>query len=147
MRSRTTIRRTTARRPPRRSATTALVASLTFLAIAGRQVQLEIFHNFDVADQPGAGAAPRPEDHLPPPDLAGDKLYFDSYLDIGDRVARRRHQHEIRGEVTDDDGKPVITSIVTVIGESAHDDEADEVSAAIKTPRRRHRENDCRAKL
>jgi len=37
--------------------------------------------------------------------------------------------------VTDADGQPVITSIVTVIGEAAHEGEADEVSAAIKERR------------
>lgn len=42
---------------------------------------------------------------------------------------------EIRGEVSDADGKPVITSVVTVIGEAAHEDEADEVSALIKERR------------
>ena len=52
------------------------------------------------------------------PILAGDKLWFDSYLDsvIESHGAVLT---EIRGEVTDDDGKPVITSIVTVIGEAA----------------------------
>ena len=55
---------------------------------------------------------------------------------------------EIRGEVTDADGKPVITSVVTVLGEAAHPDEADEVSAQIAArARRRDRENDCWAKL
>ena len=42
---------------------------------------------------------------------------------------------EIRGEVTDADGKPVITSIVTVLGEAATDTEADEVSAQIAAAR------------
>ena len=42
---------------------------------------------------------------------------------------------ELRGEVSDADGKPVLTSIVTVIGEAAHDDEADEVSATVKARR------------
>ena len=55
---------------------------------------------------------------------------------------------EIRGEVTDADGKPVITSIVTVLGEAASDSEADEVSAQIAAAARcRDRENDCWAKL
>ena len=68
------------------------------------------------------------------PILAGDKLFFDSYLDSvieshGAVVT------EIRGEVTDADGKPVITSIVTVIGEAQHDDEADEISGQIAAAR------------
>jgi hypothetical protein len=37
--------------------------------------------------------------------------------------------------VTDADGKPVITSIVTVLGEAASDTEADEVSAQIAAAR------------
>ena len=55
------------------------------------------------------------------PILAGDKLFFDSYLDSvieshGAVVT------EIRGEVTDAEGNPVITSIVTVMGEAQSDD-------------------------
>jgi hypothetical protein len=61
-------------------------------------------------------------------------LFFDSYLDSvieshGAVVS------EIRGEVTDADGKPVITSVVTVLGEAASDTEADEVSAKIAAKR------------
>ena len=68
------------------------------------------------------------------PILAGDKLFFDSYLDSvieshGTVVS------EIRGEVTDAEGKPVITSVVTVLGEAAHPDEANEVSAQIAAAR------------
>jgi hypothetical protein len=37
--------------------------------------------------------------------------------------------------VTDADGKPVITSIVTVLGEAATDTEADEVSTQIAAAR------------
>jgi uncharacterized hydantoinase/oxoprolinase family protein len=42
---------------------------------------------------------------------------------------------EIRGEVTDAAGNPVLTSIVTVMGEAATDTEADEVSAQIAAAR------------
>jgi hypothetical protein len=68
------------------------------------------------------------------PILAGDKLFFDSYLDSvieshGTVIS------EIRGEVTDADGEPVLTSVVTVIGEAAHPDEADEVAATIAARR------------
>ncbi|MDQ2635782.1 MAG: hypothetical protein M3Y83_02755, partial [Actinomycetota bacterium] len=42
---------------------------------------------------------------------------------------------EVRGEVTDAEGEPVITSIVTVMGEAASDTEADEVSAQIAAAR------------
>ena len=68
------------------------------------------------------------------PILAGDKLYFDSYLDSVTE-SHGAVLSEIRGEVTDADGKPVITSIVTVLGEAAHPDEADEVSAQIAAAR------------
>jgi hypothetical protein len=40
---------------------------------------------------------------------------------------------EVRGEVTDDDGKPVITSIVTLFGESSSNDA--EVTAQIAAGR------------
>ena len=80
------------------------------------------------------------------PILAGDKLCFDSYLDsvIESHGAVLT---EIRGEVTDADGKPVITSIVTVLGEAAprrgrRGDRTDRRGA-----RCRDRENDCWAKL
>jgi hypothetical protein len=42
---------------------------------------------------------------------------------------------EVRGEVSDADGNPVLTSVVTVMGEAASDDEADEVSAQIAAAR------------
>jgi acyl-CoA thioesterase FadM len=68
------------------------------------------------------------------PILAGDKLWFDSYLDSVIE-AHGTVVTEIRGEASDADGNPVVTSIVTVIGEAAHDDEVEEVSAAIKERR------------
>ena len=39
---------------------------------------------------------------------------------------------ELRAEVTDANGEPVVTSIVTMLGEAASDTEADEQVAAIK---------------
>src|SRR5690349_17503091 len=112
----------------------ALVASLTFLAVAGRKVQLEIFNQFAIPINMERMLHRDQKLTFHRPILAGDKLFFDSYLDNvieahGTVVA------EIRGEASDADGKPVITSVVTVIGEAAHDDEADEVSAAIKERR------------
>lgn len=52
------------------------------------------------------------------PICAGDKLYFDSWLDSvieshGTVIS------ELRSEVTDAEGKPVLTTVVTMIGESA----------------------------
>ena len=110
------------------------MASLTFLAVAGRKVQLEIFDQFDVPINMERVLHRDQKITFHRPILAGDKLCFDSYLDSVIE-AHGAVVTEIRGEVTDADGKPVITSIVTVIGEAAHDDEADEVSAAIKARR------------
>jgi acyl dehydratase len=112
----------------------ALIASLTFLAVAGRRVQLEIFNHFDVPINLERVLHRDQKLTFHRPILAGDKLFFDSYLDSvieshGTVVS------EVRGEVTDADGKPVITSVVTVIGEAASRDEADEVSAQIAAAR------------
>ncbi len=112
----------------------ALVASLTFLTVAGRKVQLEIFKNFDVPINMERVLHRDQKIKFHRPVLAGDKLFFDSYLDSvieshGTVVT------EIRGEVTDAEGKPVLTSIVTVIGEAQHEGEPDEVVAAIAARR------------
>ncbi len=111
-----------------------LVASLTFLAVAGRKVQLEIFEKFAIPINMERVLHRDQKITFHRPILAGDKLWFDSYLDSvieahGTVVA------EIRGEASDAEGKPVITSVVTVIGEAAQDEEADEVSATIKERR------------
>jgi N-terminal half of MaoC dehydratase len=63
------------------------------------------------------------------PITAGDKLYFDTYLDSvieshGTVIA------EIRSEVTDADGNPIITSIVTMLGESSNPDANAEATIA-----------------
>ncbi len=110
------------------------MASLTFLAVAGRKVQLEIFDKFDVPINMERVLHRDQKIKFHRPILAGDKLFFDSYLDSvieshGTVVT------EIRGEVTDDNGEPVLTSIVTVIGEAAHEGEPDEVTAAIAARR------------
>ena len=68
------------------------------------------------------------------PILAGDKLFFDSYLDSVTE-SHGAVLTEIRGEVTDADGNPVLTSVVTVMGEAASDTEADEVSGQIAAAR------------
>ena len=62
------------------------------------------------------------------PILCGDKLYFDTYLDSvieshGTVLA------EIRSEVTDAEGKPVVTSVVTMLGEAIHQNTGDTVAA------------------
>jgi acyl dehydratase len=112
----------------------ALVASLTFLTVAGRKVQLEIFENFDVPINMERVLHRDQKLKFHRPILAGDKLFFDSYLDSvieshGTVIT------EIRGEVTDAKGDPVITSVVTVIGEAQYENEADEVVAAIAARR------------
>ena len=112
----------------------SLVASLTFLAVAGRKVQLEIFKHFAVPINLERVLHRDQKIKFHRPILAGDKLWFDSYLDSVIE-AHGTVVSEIRGEVSDDNGERVITSIVTVIGEAAHDDEADEVSATIKARR------------
>ena len=112
----------------------SLVASLTFLAVAGRKVQLEIFKHFAVPINLERVLHRDQKIKFHRPILAGDKLWFDSYLDSVIE-AHGTVVSEIRGEVSDDNGEPVITSIVTVIGEAAHDDEADEVSATIAARR------------
>jgi acyl dehydratase len=112
----------------------ALIASLTFIAVAGRRVQMEIFNQFDVPINLQRVLHRDQKLIFHRPILDGDRLYFDSYLDSvieshGTVVS------EIRGEVTDADGKPVLTSIVTMLGEAASDDEADEVTAQIAAAR------------
>ena len=112
----------------------ALIASLTFVAVAGRRVQLEIFNQFDVPINLQRVLHRDQKLIFHRPILDGDKLYFDSYLDSvieshGTVVS------EIRGEVTDAYGNPVLTSIVTMLGEAASDNEADEVSAQIAAAR------------
>lgn len=112
----------------------ALVAPLTFLTVAGRKVQLEIFEKFDVPINLARVLHRDQKLKFHRPILAGDKLFFDSYLDSvieshGTVVT------EIRGEVTDQNGEPVVTSVITVIGEALNEDEPDEVVAAIAARR------------
>ena len=61
-------------------------------------------------------------------------MFFDSYLDSVTE-SHGAVLTEIRGEVTDAEGKPVITSIVTVMGEAASDDEADEITDKVAAGR------------
>src|SRR6476646_9983240 len=98
----------------------ALIASLTFLAVAGRKVQLEIFDQFAVPINMERVLHRDQKITFHRPVLAGDKLFFDSYLDSVIE-AHGTVVCEIRGEVSDADAKPVLTSVVTVIGEAAND--------------------------
>ncbi len=111
-----------------------LIASLTFLAVAGRKVQEEIFNQFDVPINMERVLHRDQKIVFHRPIVAGDKLFFDSYLDSVTE-SHGAVVTEIRGEVTDENGQPVLTSIVTVLGEAQSDTEADEVSAQIAAAR------------
>lgn len=95
-----------------------VVAPLTFIAIPGRQVQLDIFRNFDVGINLARVIHRDQKITYHRPICAGDKLYFDSWLEsvvesFGAVIST------LRTEVTDEDGKPVMTTLVTMFGESA----------------------------
>lgn len=107
-----------------------VVAPLTFIAIAGRQVQLDIFLNFDVGINIARVIHRDQKILFHRPIVAGDKLFFDSWLDSvveshGTVIS------ELRSEVTDENGKPVMTTVVTMIGEAAGDEETNAQVAAI----------------
>jgi acyl dehydratase len=112
----------------------ALIASVTFLAVAGRRVQAEIFNQFDLPFNMERILHRDQKLVFHRPILAGDKLWFDSYLDSVIE-AHGTVVSEIRGEVSDDNGEPVITSIVTVMGEAADAENPDEVTAQIAAAR------------
>ncbi|WP_061558228.1 FAS1-like dehydratase domain-containing protein [Mycobacterium simiae] len=109
----------------------AVVAPLTFLAIAGRRVQLDIFTKFSIPINIARVLHRDQKFRFHRPILAHDRLHFDTYLDSvieshGTVIA------EIRSEITDADGKPLITSTVTMLGEAAHQEAgAEETVAAI----------------
>jgi meromycolic acid (3R)-3-hydroxyacyl-[acyl-carrier protein] dehydratase HadD len=99
----------------------SIVASLTFVAVAGRRVQLDVFTKFDIPINLARVLHRDQKFVYHRPIMAGDRLYFDTYLDNvieshGTVIA------EIRSEVTDADNNPVITSIVTMLGESSNPD-------------------------
>ena len=112
----------------------AILASLTFIAVAGRRVQLEIFNQFDVPVNMERVLHRDQKLVFHRPIKVGDRLWFDSYLDsvIESHGAILT---EVRGEVTDDDGNPVMTTVVTILGEAEHEGEADEVTAQIAAAR------------
>ena len=109
----------------------ALLAPLTFLAVAGRRVQLELFTKFQIPINI-ARVVHRDQKFLfHRPIVAHDRLYFDTYLDS---VVESHGAviTEIRSEVTDAEGNPVVTSVVTMLGEAAYQDAgAEETVAAI----------------
>ncbi len=108
-----------------------VVAPLTFLAIAGRRVQLDIFTKFSIPINIARVLHRDQKFRFHRPILAHDRLHFDTYLDSvieshGTVIA------EIRSEVTDAEGKPIVTSTVTMLGEAANQEVgAEETVAAI----------------
>jgi acyl dehydratase len=107
-----------------------VVAPLTFIAIPGRQVQLDIFRNFDVGINIARVIHRDQKIQFHRRIVAGDKLFFDSWLDsvvesFGTVIS------ELRSEVTDEDGKPVLTTVVTMIGEAESDEATNAQVAAI----------------
>jgi acyl dehydratase len=106
-----------------------LVAPLTFLAVAGRRVQAEIFTKFKIPINLARVFHRDQKFQFHRPILADDKLFFDTYLDSvieshGTVIA------EIRSEVTDAEGRPVVTSTVTMLGEAAQQEAGVEETAA-----------------
>ncbi|BBZ45980.1 FAS1-like dehydratase domain-containing protein [Mycobacterium parmense] len=109
----------------------ALLAPLTFAAVAGRRVQLEIFTKFSIPINIARVIHRDQKFKFHRPILAHDRLFFDTYLDSvieshGTVLA------EIRSEISDAEGNPVVTGIVTMLGESAHQEaSAAETAAAV----------------
>lgn len=107
-----------------------VVAPLTFIAIPGRQVQLEIFRNFDVGVNLARVIHRDQKIVYHRPICAGDKLHFDSWLEsvvesFGAVIST------LRTEVTDVNGEAVMTTLVTMLGESAGAEEDNAQVAAI----------------
>jgi acyl dehydratase len=106
----------------------SLVAPLTFVAVAGRRVQMEMFKRFDVGINIARVIHRDQKLKYHRPMVVGDELYFDSYLDNvieshGTVIA------ELRAEVTDALGEPVLTSVVTMIGEADAGETNEQVAA------------------
>ena len=109
-----------------------VIASLTFIAVAGRRVQLEMFKHFDIGVNLARIIHRDQRLTFHRPIVVGDELYFDSYLDS----VTESHGtiiSELRSEVTDGAGKPVLTSVVTMIGEATSTAETEAQVAAIRS--------------
>jgi acyl dehydratase len=107
-----------------------IVAPLTFVAIPGRQVQLDIFRNFDIGINLARVIHRDQKILFHRPICAGDKLFFDSWLEsvvesFGAVIST------LRTEITDENGEPVMTTMVTMFGESAGAEEDNAQIAAI----------------
>ena len=94
-------------------------------------MQLELFTKFQIPINIARVVHRDQKFQFHRPIVAHDRLYFDTYLDSvieshGAVIV------EIRSEVTDAEGKPVVTSVVTMLGEAAYQDAgAEETVAAI----------------
>lgn len=107
----------------------SVAAPPTFLAVAGRRVQLEIFTKFNIPINIARVFHRDQKFTFHRPILAHDRLFFETYLDSvleshGTVIA------EIRSEVTDAQGNPVVTSTVTMLGEAAHQEAGTEETVA-----------------
>jgi acyl dehydratase len=107
-----------------------IVAPLTFIAVAGRRVQLEMFKQFDVGINLERVIHRDQKLKFHRPIVTGDYLYFETFLDSviqshGTVIA------ELRSEVTDAAGALVLTTVVTMIGEAISDEHTDAQVAAI----------------
>ena len=112
------------------------VASLTFLAVAGRRVQLDVFTKFDIPINLARVLHRDQKLKFHRPIRVGDRLYFDSYLDSV-LESHGMVTAEVRAEVTDENGEPVATSIVTMIGEAeGHETDAAAMAANIASHRK-----------
>ena len=107
-----------------------IVAPLTFIAVAGRRVQLEMFKQFDVGINLERVIHRDQKLKFHRPIFTGDYLYFETFLDS----VKQSHGTviaELRSEVTDAAGAPVLTTVVTMIGEAISDEHTDAQVAAI----------------
>ena len=105
-----------------------VVAPLTFIAIPGRQVQLEIFRNFDVGINLARVIHRDQKITYHRAICAGDKLFFDSWLE--DVIESHGAViSTLRTEITDENGKPVVTTLVTMLGESAGEEDNAQIAA------------------
>jgi acyl dehydratase len=112
-----------------------LIAPITFLAVAGRQVQLKIFTEMDLPINLARVLHRDQKLKFHRPIRTGDRLYFDSYLD-SILESHGMVTAEVRAEVTDDNGEQVATSIVTMIGEAQGQENPDAVTAAVAAHRK-----------
>lgn len=113
-----------------------VVAPITFLAVAGRRVQHKIFTEMDLPINVARVLHRDQKLKFHRPIRVGDRLYFDSYLDSV-LESHGMVTAEVRAEVTDENGDPVATSIVTMIGEAeGHERDAAAMAANIASHRK-----------